>query len=96
MAVRETHPTIPITIHLSASTLPSFQVFPSAISGFTPIVVSYPIPYLAWQSLGIPPENGEARGWESWRKEVRTRRQVIEVKDESRETVTDVYSRRSQ
>jgi hypothetical protein len=44
----------------------------------------------------MPTENGEARGWKSPGKEVRTRGQVIEVKDEGRETVTDVYLRRSQ
>ena len=82
--MRETRAAIPITIHLSASTLPSFQVFPSAISGFTPIVVSYPVPYPSRQNRGIPTENAEARRWKSRRKEVRTRRQVIEVKDESR------------
>jgi hypothetical protein len=42
-----------------------------------------------------PTENAEAREWKNRRKEVRTRRQVIEVKDESRETVTDLYPRRS-
>src|SRR3989304_5946267 len=63
IAVRETRATIPSTIHFSASTLPSFQVFPSAISGFTPIVVPCSVPYPSGRTPEYTPKTPGLGGW---------------------------------